>query len=1346
MWNVGEPVEAYFDGHWWDAVVYAVEPDGRYVVQWLLDSTITSRMPARSLRKRAHGPSANPLNRPPVSLPPANDASSQRGAFNDSTEALLSPSSHRATVPSAPRQSQPPQPSPVFSDAATTSLYSATANTLPPRIESDASVPRRPVASQPHKTHEAAAVAGGSFAAAAAAGGAGSVDPPFVNLTESAQQVLRFDTVTHQDEGAAFSTIAPSARRRSDQRRRVLAKIKRKSVRALTGSKSDTPHYSLIKGLSAVQLKRGRFIAQFVEFEKGASVGFHTFTRLFRDIFALEDDDDDDDSNQQWHANRPTLVPSDDATVLQGRESALELLIERIFKFFDFDGDETISLDELMRFAQAPLAATKEASEAPKYTVEASGRRRAVPRWKRELWDEVVKETQGAMLRALGWTADTDAARALAQLWKGHPHIDVEQFEKDVEAANIGLSSRQKLIVFEVADSVGTVPLTLDTGLMLRYCTLNPDIGTESSFPITFTEHQHRKANDQIGLILYLPFIIMFTFFLITDKGLQSSIWVHEGMTDLFLREEFFPYTGSTSGAYFKKDFYDIGQREEFWEWVEGPLTAGFWSDDEGGNAVQYFNVPIGAIKFRQKRVAHTKSSRCSAQKHMFESNADTCAPVGTPSYAQRVDEFAESDCHPDWAEGSEETKPYSPFMQYGQVRSWVDKQGVNRTIDITEEPWRYRSCSELNGSISDSYLGKTDQFILGYDCGGFALTIPFDWRRTRVQNELQKLKQAGWIDRQTRAVIVTLITYNTNIRLFTRFEFAVEFAAGGALIPTSVTRPFRLFDWRAHDTAWAVFLIIYFITLFAFVLWFFKRVTNRVRRRMKKTGLNIGWALVRVFRENLWFLLDLVNYLVFMFAVSVRFEYMRRGLTSAAIVCTNSYPQEYDSLANLVHLLSILDATNALLTYSRVFYYLRLHNGINILIRTLEIALPDILNVIIICVVIFVAFGLCGHIVFGHVLVGYRDMFSTYSTMARALLGDFDYSEMRETRRIFAPMYMIAFTICCVIILFNLIIAILSEAYHRIKDRDWNPKEFRNKARHDPAVSLPPSSVRRLLESSSIWRDLLCATLRWHSKAHARRNLRTFWKDYLSLFHSLERGTPREMVYASVCLMQLELSADPRVSVVSSREEVVPVAVGLGGTAQHKVESVVSYLRREMCGWHTLVAYERMLIKIPCMQLELAESVLWDELLECHHHWRVRVSSYTRFDLPMEDRITDLHNLLCGGVGYDNGEWNKYSVCSRLQSLHHYAKGVARGGAGNVDVSSSSQESSTDDAGSSRGSQRRTGGRSTTRRGAGVNDMATIPLSRASAKEQVTYAYSPPHQQSPSSRGLLMPTGKLDL
>ena len=71
----------------------------------------------------------------------------------------------------------------------------------------------------------------------------------------------------------------------------------------------------------------------------------------------------------------------------------------------------------------------------------------------------------------------------------------------------------------------------------------------------------------------------------------------------------------------------------------------------------------------------------------------------------------------------------------------------------------------------------------------------------------------------------------------------------------------------------------------------------------------------------------------------------------------------------------------------------------------------------------------------FGSELGNYRDMISSMYTLVLALLGDFDFDELRTAHWLLGPALFIIFVFVGVFITFNILIAIISDAYSETEE-----------------------------------------------------------------------------------------------------------------------------------------------------------------------------------------------------------------------------------------------------------------------------------------------------------------------
>jgi hypothetical protein len=108
-----------------------------------------------------------------------------------------------------------------------------------------------------------------------------------------------------------------------------------------------------------------------------------------------------------------------------------------------------------------------------------------------------------------------------------------------------------------------------------------------------------------------------------------------------------------------------------------------------------------------------------------------------------------------------------------------------NQTTQIynsaINQAFQYQSSDELD---TYTYVGDHGS----YEGGGYV--YEFRGRLIDLQSNLSELHQLGWIDNQTRAVIIQLTLYNPNSELFTSATFLTEFLSTGGLISQSRFEP----------------------------------------------------------------------------------------------------------------------------------------------------------------------------------------------------------------------------------------------------------------------------------------------------------------------------------------------------------------------------------------------------------------------------------------------------------------------------------------------------------------------------------------------------------------------------
>ncbi|UJR16137.1 hypothetical protein I4U23_003048 [Adineta vaga] len=212
------------------------------------------------------------------------------------------------------------------------------------------------------------------------------------------------------------------------------------------------------------------------------------------------------------------------------------------------------------------------------------------------------------------------------------------------------------------------------------------------------------------------------------------------------------------------EDYTKISTINSYWYWLENnfvkKIRAQKWYNGDAPRNLSGFiddksNRLIGWVTMRQLRI---KSYLCPAKQQEVVSK-----------------------CEDDYSFGNEETDSFQP--------GWAS---YNQTITQTYNSTILRAFTYRNGDELDtySYVGEHRT----YSSGGYV--YEFRGRLSNLQSNLSKLYELGWIDTQTRAIIIQCTLYNPNVGLFTSITLLTEFLSTGGLYPQSRFEPlsFQLF------------------------------------------------------------------------------------------------------------------------------------------------------------------------------------------------------------------------------------------------------------------------------------------------------------------------------------------------------------------------------------------------------------------------------------------------------------------------------------------------------------------------------------------------------------------------
>ena len=117
--------------------------------------------------------------------------------------------------------------------------------------------------------------------------------------------------------------------------------------------------------------------------------------------------------------------------------------------------------------------------------------------------------------------------------------------------------------------------------------------------------------------------------------------------------------------------------------------------------------------------------------------------------------------------------------------------------------PWRYQTAEELNNS-------PTKATYSAYDGGGYIAVMGY--KEGTALGVLTEILRHGWVDRQTRVVILEFAVFNVNTNLISIATYVYEVIATGAAYTTKRVDTLELYSTESGS------LMLYLICQFLFM------------------------------------------------------------------------------------------------------------------------------------------------------------------------------------------------------------------------------------------------------------------------------------------------------------------------------------------------------------------------------------------------------------------------------------------------------------------------------------------------------------------------------------------------
>lgn len=475
------------------------------------------------------------------------------------------------------------------------------------------------------------------------------------------------------------------------------------------------------------------------------------------------------------------------------------------------------------------------------------------------------------------------------------------------------------------------------------------------------------RSQAQRELMFFMIFVLAFVIVTLSWRDTVSAYTIAHAIRTAVLDEDF-----PSTVTHIQKNFHDVANSDEMWTYVNEVFTPGVnlgTANDMGGHISEY-NRLIGTIRIRQRRVGEGK---------------DCTVP-------SRYDAYPELGCYGVYTEESNSNAPFGP-----------------------NNIWQADSGNSLTASVA----GR----LATYPIGGFTLDFPLE--QANFTAAVAELQANEWVDKATRVMFIEFITYNVNFNMFTCCQIIFEYSAGGLVYPWARFLPLTLTTEKPFWTG--AFVAVMKFLYYVYLLYFAKRFYDEFKASRNSTDppscFNFwleGWNWHELVILTLAFLTVLLTLLFYMDPMRDKLE----------IESTTEW-QDLFPMAEYAEMIIQFNAILALLIFWKIFKYFNLSSRFLALSKTLTTAFPEVFVFLIMFAIVFVGYGIMANLLFGTSLVQYSSFERTLITLFLVTLGDFDYSELEDVTRIFAPIFFFTFIIFVFFVLLNMFIGIINEAYN---------------------------------------------------------------------------------------------------------------------------------------------------------------------------------------------------------------------------------------------------------------------------------------------------------------------------
>ena len=323
-------------------------------------------------------------------------------------------------------------------------------------------------------------------------------------------------------------------------------------------------------------------------------------------------------------------------------------------------------------------------------------------------------------------------------------------------------------------------------------------------------------------------------------------------------------------------------------------------------------------------------------------------------------------------------------------------------------KPWRYQTAEELgNDPIKAAHST--------YEGGGYVAVLGYKENTAHVV--LSETLGHGWIDRQTRALIVEFAVFNVNTNLISIATYFFEVISTGAAYTSSRIETLELYS--TESGALMFYLICQFLFMGMVLFCFIVMLIHLYRQRL-------------AFFKSVWNMVDF--FAIISSIASVAFYMIRSKSLLKSIKAIQANPYEIIHFHSALEWASWENASIAVAIFMvtlKLLNLIRFNPYVIYLFSSFRQSVGYQLSFLAYFLIYFNAFVITGMQLFGGVVLHYSSYLQAVVSQLEFLLGKaVPLDDLRNEKPFIGPTFVLSFNICMTVVLMNMFVSVLNESY----------------------------------------------------------------------------------------------------------------------------------------------------------------------------------------------------------------------------------------------------------------------------------------------------------------------------